>query len=72
MRELVRTNDLVLLSFLETALQSQSIEVYILDVETSAIDGFAFGLSRRLMVEDEAYPRAEAILADLRKDYGPL
>jgi hypothetical protein len=72
MRELLRTNDLVLLSFVETALQSQNIEVYILDVETSAIDGLAFGLSRRLMVDDEALSRAQAILFDLRKDYGPL
>ncbi|MBU6406712.1 MAG: DUF2007 domain-containing protein [Alphaproteobacteria bacterium] len=72
MRELARSNDLALLDFLKTALQSQALEVFILDEETSAIDGLAFGLSRRLMILDEDWSRAQAILQDLRRVYGPL
>ncbi len=72
MRELVRTNDLVLLSFLESALRQQNIEPIVLDVETSALDGWGFGLSRRMMVQDEDFAPAQRLLDELRKDYGPL
>lgn len=72
MRELARANDLALLDFLKTALQSQALDVFILDEETSAIDGLAFGLSRRLMVMDRDWSRAHALLEFLRRVYGHL
>lgn len=58
MKELVRTNDMVLLSFLETRLREAGIEPILLDLHTSIIEGSIGALPRRLMVADEEYEQA--------------
>lgn len=64
MVELTRTNDLVLLSFLEALLRDADIEPIVLDVHASAIEGSVLAIRRRLMVADEDEARARAVLAD--------
>ncbi len=62
MRELVRSNNPVLLSWLTAALAEAGIEAVILDGHTSILEGSAGAIPRRLMVIDEDYPSAREIL----------
>ena len=65
MRELLRTNDTVRLSWLQAALASAGIEAVILDTHTSIIEGSAGAIPRRLMVAEKDETRARAALKDL-------
>lgn len=63
MKELLRTNDVVLLSFLEARLQGEGIEPFILDMNASIVEGSIGILPRRLMVIDEDFELARGIIA---------
>ncbi len=52
MHEVLRTNDLVLLSYAGHVLQEAGIEHMIFDGHTSAMEGSIGALPRRLMVND--------------------
>ena len=62
MKELLRTNDLVRLSWLQALLTDAGIETVILDQNTSVIEGSISALQRRLMVRAEDHRRALAVL----------
>ncbi|HEY9537405.1 MAG TPA: DUF2007 domain-containing protein [Kiloniellaceae bacterium] len=64
MRELLRTNDVVRLSWLEALLADAGVRTVVLDIHTSVIEGSLGILPRRLMVSDEDYPRARQTLLD--------
>ena len=64
MKELIRSNDPVLLSWLDAALTEAGIEALVLDVHTSILEGSAGAIPRRLMVLDEDHARARRILND--------
>ena len=63
MRELLRTNDPVRLSFLEALLRDAGIESLVLDHHTSLVEGSIGAIPRRLMVSDKDLGRARSILA---------
>ena len=69
MIELTRTNDLVLLSFLEALLVDAGIEPILLDAHASTIEGSVSAIRRRLMVSEEDAARARQVLADSGVDY---
>lgn len=62
MRELLRTNDLVRLSYLEALLRGEGMEPLVLDGHMSVLEGSAGAIPRRLMVVDEEYSAAKAAL----------
>ena len=64
MKELLRTNDTVRLSWLQALLAGAGIEAIILDTHTSIVEGSIGAIPRRLMVEDEDHRRAQAVLAE--------
>jgi hypothetical protein len=64
MRELVRTNDAVLLSFLQALLRDAGIEPVVFDTHTSIMEGSIGAIPRRLMVIDEDYEPARALVAE--------
>ncbi len=64
MRELIRTNDLVLISFAEALLSDARIDSVVLDAHTSMIEGSVNAIQRRLMVPDADYERAKHLLAE--------
>jgi Putative prokaryotic signal transducing protein len=64
MRELLRTNDPVRLSFVEALLRDSGIESLILDHHTSIVEGSIGAIPRRLMVAERDFYRACAVLAD--------
>ena len=64
MKELIRTNDPVLLSWLRALLADRGIESVVFDTHTSVLEGSASAIPRRLMVGDDDHPRARRALAE--------
>lgn len=62
MTEVHRSNDLVLISFLQALLADAGIESIVFDAHVSIVDGSIGALPRRLMVLDEDKAGAVAIL----------
>jgi hypothetical protein len=63
MKELLRTNDPVRLSFLEALLRDSGIDSLVLDHHTSLVEGSIGAIPRRLMVSERDYRRACLVLA---------
>ncbi|MGB5092087.1 MAG: DUF2007 domain-containing protein [Parvibaculum sp.] len=68
MKELIRTNDPVLLSYLEHMLGQTDIGFVVLDLYTSSVEGSLGMLPRRIMVAEEGFNDARQILDDLQQD----
>ncbi len=64
MKELLRSNDPVFLSWIEALLADSRIGTVILDVHTSIIEGSISAIPRWLMVGDDDYSTARRLLAD--------
>ncbi len=64
MRELMRTNDLVLISAVEALLQAAGIGHYVADSHMSVLEGSIGLLPRRLLVVDDEHLRARRLLAE--------
>lgn len=64
MKELLRTNDLVKLSWLTALLKDAGIESIVLDANMSVMEGSVGILQRRLMVVDDQLDEARAVLAE--------
>jgi hypothetical protein len=64
MKELLRTNDLVRLSWVEALLSDAGIECLVLDQHTSLVEGSIAAIQRRLMVDDHDLLRARALVAE--------
>ena len=64
MKELLRTNNLVYLSFAQAVLKDAGIETLLFDSHMSVMDGSIGALPRRLMVADDEFKRAERVLAE--------
>lgn len=62
MRELLRTNDPALISFIEATLTGAGIPVMILDANTSIIEGSIGAIPRRIVVEDGSLSAARQAL----------
>lgn len=74
MEELLRTNDLVLISFAESLLREAGIETWVADQNMSIVEGSLGILPRRLMVPADRIEAARKLLdeagigAELSKD----
>lgn len=64
MKELIRTNDAVLISFVESLLKDAGINCLVADQNMSVLDGSIGILPRRVMVLEEDMVAARRILAD--------
>ena len=71
MKELLRTNDLVKLSWLRALLADAGIEALVLDQHTSVLEGSAGAIPRRLMVTEDDYARAQRVLAEAGESEQP-
>jgi hypothetical protein len=65
MKELLRTNDTVLLSWLTAVLRAERIEPIVLDAYSAVMEGSISAIRRRLMVDDDDYARARRIIEDV-------
>ena len=64
MRELVRTNDIVLISAVGALLDGADIHHVVLDQNMSIVEGSLGLLQRRILVNDEDNAAARELLAD--------
>jgi hypothetical protein len=64
MKELLRTNDPVLISWLQALLRDDGIESFVFDAYMSILEGSAGAIPRRLMVIDEDLENARKIVTD--------
>lgn len=68
MKELLRSNDLVLLSYIEALLKDADIDHEIADAHTSAVVGSIDASPRRILTSDEDWARAKEIVDAARSD----
>ena len=64
MAELLRTTDIVLLSYVNSLLSDAGIKPLIADVHVSTVEGSIGAFPRRLLVPDEDFDEAAAILTE--------
>lgn len=64
MQELVRTNDTVLLSWIEALLADAEIPTFMLDGHMAIVEGSIGALQKRLMVREEDEAKARAVLRE--------
>ena len=64
MKELIRTNDAVIISFVESLLKDAGIGCFVADQNMSVLDGSIGVLPRRVMVVDDEMDAARRILSD--------
>lgn len=64
MKELLRTNDAVIISFVQSLLKDAGIECLVADENMSVLDGSIGILPRRVLVMDEDLEEARQILGD--------
>jgi len=68
MKELLRTNDVVRLSWAQALLRDAGIDSLVLDHHTSLVEGSIGAIPRRLMVAARDHSRAAALLAAAEKE----
>ena len=68
MKELFSTNDITKVVYAETILNSNDIVSFVLDMNTSVLEGSIGILPRRLMVLSVDYERANQLLKDFGFD----
>lgn len=64
MEELLRTNDLVLISFVESLLKEAGIPHFVADQNMSIIEGSLGVLPRRVLVDAERESEARRLMSD--------
>jgi hypothetical protein len=69
-KELLRTNDAVRLSWLTALLADSGIAGIVLDLHTSIIEGSISAIPRRLMVADGDFERARRLLDEAGESLG--
>ena len=71
MVELLRTNDAVLMSFVQALLGDAGIDLVVLDGFTASVEGSLGAIPRRVMVADHHLMRARFILDDAEIPHEP-
>jgi hypothetical protein len=64
MVELIRTNDLVLISFVESLLGEAGLRFFVADQHMSAIEGSLGFLPRRILIDGEQLEQARRLLSE--------
>lgn len=70
MKELLRTNDVVRLSWVQAMLEESGIESLVLDTHTSIVEGSIGAIQRRVMVADDDLSRARRLLQEAGEELG--
>ncbi len=64
MREILRTNDVVLLSLIESLFEADDVRFFVADRHMSVLEGSTGFLQRRLLVAERDLSRARRLLID--------
>lgn len=73
MKEILRTNDVVLISYVESLFQDAGIEHLVADGNMSILEGSMGMIPRRVLVIDDDESKARRVISDagLEKDLRP-
>lgn len=71
MREIIRTNDPVIISFAESLLRDAEIPFFVADSNMSVMEGSLGILPRRVLVEESYLEQARRLLKDAGIAEGP-
>ena len=72
LRELLRSNDLVLISWIQSVLDEANIDVFVMDGQMSVLEGSAAAIPRRVMVPEDNYEIAIKLLKVAQTDVDNL
>ena len=64
MVEILRTNDLILITVIESILKAERIAYFIADQHMAAVEGSLGFLPRRILVDSEEKERARRLIAE--------
>ncbi|HWY83831.1 MAG TPA: DUF2007 domain-containing protein [Roseiarcus sp.] len=64
MVEILRTNDLVLISFIESILKAERVAYFVADQNMAAAEGSLGFLPRRILVDSEEEGRARRLIVE--------
>lgn len=64
MEELIRTNDMVLISYVEALLKEAGVAYYLADQNMSVLEGSLGVLQRRILVPSDEIAAARALLTE--------
>ena len=64
MVEILRTNDLVLISVIESILKAERVAYFVADQHMAAVEGSLGFLPRRILVDSEEKERARRLIAE--------
>jgi len=67
-KELIRTTDPVLISWLTALLADAGIDAVVLDTHTSIVEGSLLAIPRRLMVDDDDHATACRVMREAGHD----
>ena len=68
MKEIIRTNDLILISRIQSILNDEAIKYEILDSHASIIEGTIDAIKKRVVVSNDDFSRAYRLIQDLTND----
>jgi tRNA1(Val) A37 N6-methylase TrmN6 len=71
MKEVLRSNDVVYMSWISALLADSGIEAVMLDTHMSVLEGSASAIPRRMMVIDEQYDQAMILVNAAERERGP-
>jgi hypothetical protein len=64
MKELLRSNDMVYLSYVTHLLKEAGVEHHVFDAYTSAVEGSIGAIPRRILVPDDEFAQAQRVLGN--------
>jgi hypothetical protein len=68
MIEIVRTNDLVLIGFLQSLLENANIPVFVADMHISSLEGMIGVFPRRILVPEDHVAQARRLIREAGLD----
>ena len=68
MKELLRSNDVVHLSWIKSVFGEANIPIFVMDEQMCVLEGSANAIPRRVMVSEEDYLQAMKILEDAQSE----
>ena len=69
MRELTRSNNQIYLSWLSAVLNDAGIEYIIFDTHTALVEGSITAIEKRLMVTEQDFNEAKALLKEAEQSF---
>ena len=68
MKEIIRTNDLILISQIQSILNDSDIQYELLDTHASIVEGSINAIQKRIVVSNDDFKRSQRLIQVLTND----